>query len=155
MSFVCSFSNRLIENTALGALSVPEDTRANSDQCDVSITLLYVVTLVLEAFLTCVARLQTHSDPLSCFIIDFLPNCIMVRNILCSFHQFSFVNASVMDQQVVANNSELENNVYSAIIWLGPLHSSIVFLHTVSQERPASTRDLRRKTRLQNKDPAA
>lgn len=43
----------------------------------------------------------------------------MVRNVLCGFRQFSFVNVSAMDQQMVANNSELENNVYSAIIWLG------------------------------------
>lgn len=69
--------------------------------------------------LTCITRLQTHSDPVSCFVIDFLPNCIMVRNVLCGFRQFSFVNVSAMDQQMVANNSELENNVYSAIIWLG------------------------------------
>lgn len=50
----------------------------------------------------------------------------MVRNILCDFNQFSFVNISIMGQQVVANNSELEKNVYSTIIWLSILHLSVV-----------------------------
>lgn len=79
----------------------------------------------------------------------------MVRNILCGFRQFSFVNVSVMDQRVVPNSSELENNVYSAIVWLGLLYSPIVS-HTLSVKRGLSPQGTsgENQERLQNKDPA-
>lgn len=79
----------------------------------------------------------------------------MVRNVLCGFRQFSFANVSATDQQMVANNSELENNVYSAIIWLGLLYPSIVS-HTLSVKRglPPQGTSGENQERLQNKDPA-
>lgn len=79
----------------------------------------------------------------------------MVRNLLGGFRQFSFVDVSVMDQQAIANNSELENNVYFAIIWLGLLHSSVVF-HTLSVKRglPPQGTSGENHERLQNIDPA-